>query len=708
MEPATAQNSSETQSQDVCFTSVTSTGSDPARVARVSPLLATPTPSSPVATPRLIVTPATPPPGLQTFPPTDGGRQAITDRYRSRGHQFRNENGEDRRSVNNNSAIYKNSNWTQWRSHGTGGEGYTGIKRYEEGDGYNWRRADGEETTGSSRRYDGRDGSNWRGHQGGGDNSNWREVEKLAPMSIDQEEVNKKLLELQNKTGYEIVQRHGQRIYGGPPPGWQGLPPGRKTEIYCYKIPRDCFEDELVPVFERVAQLYELRLMIEFSGTNRTYCYVRYRNTEDAEKAIKVLNGYEIRKNHYLAVTESVDNRRLWINGIPKDKTAQELKEEIKKTTDDVENVILYPHPHEQGLSRGYMFVEYETHRAAALARRKLVPGKVFLFGQEVGQVDWAEPEEEGDEEQMKSSTILFVRNLDVITRESTIRAQFNYLCGGRVEKVKKPKDFAFVHFINHEAAEEAYNRRDNLEIDGRKVEVKWGKPSEKESGTRKYLDRHAPHNQVVSQEAPPASPMSQPPPYYNMTPDQQLLELCRRNNWGEPIYQMYVHNLGDRDGGRGPTFYLYKVAIPHFPSPYPHNVFQGPSWKLSEIAAKTEVAQHILHQLRPDPTIAIRNLEAMLNLQQGLQQQQQRLQLQQQQQNLSIQQQNLPIQPIQQQNLPIQQPYIQAQQQVSAGVCRLGTDQQQPYVSAAGSILSPAGQAGPVLGYTPLRVQQS
>ena len=36
---------------------------------------------------------------------------------------------------------------------------------------------------------------------------------------------------------------------------------------------------------------------------------------------------------------------------------------------------------------RSYMFVEYESHRAAALARRKLVPGKVFLFGVEVGQV---------------------------------------------------------------------------------------------------------------------------------------------------------------------------------------------------------------------------------------------------------------------------------------------------------------------------------
>ena len=42
---------------------------------------------------------------------------------------------------------------------------------------------------------------------------------------------------------------------------------------------RDCFEDELVPVFASVGKIYELRLMIEFSGTNRTYCYVRYQFT---------------------------------------------------------------------------------------------------------------------------------------------------------------------------------------------------------------------------------------------------------------------------------------------------------------------------------------------------------------------------------------------------------------------------------------------
>ena len=71
----------------------------------------------------------------------------------------------------------------------------------------------------------------------------------------------RRLLELQNTTGYEIVQKQGQRIYGGPPPGWTGSSPGTGTEIYCYRIPRDCFEDELVPVFASVGRIYELRLL---------------------------------------------------------------------------------------------------------------------------------------------------------------------------------------------------------------------------------------------------------------------------------------------------------------------------------------------------------------------------------------------------------------------------------------------------------------
>lgn len=44
--------------------------------------------------------------------------------------------------------------------------------------------------------------------------------------------------------------------------------------------------------------------------------------------------------------------------------------------------------------------MEYDSHRAAAMARRKLMNGRVYLWGHQLA-VDWAEPELEVDEEIM-------------------------------------------------------------------------------------------------------------------------------------------------------------------------------------------------------------------------------------------------------------------------------------------------------------------
>jgi len=44
------------------------------------------------------------------------------------------------------------------------------------------------------------------------------------------------------------------------------------------KIPRDMYEDELVPLFEKAGRIYEFRLMMEFSGENRGYAFVMYTN----------------------------------------------------------------------------------------------------------------------------------------------------------------------------------------------------------------------------------------------------------------------------------------------------------------------------------------------------------------------------------------------------------------------------------------------
>lgn len=100
---------------------------------------------------------------------------------------------------------------------------------------------------------------------------------------------------LMARTGYSIVQQNGQRRYG-PPPNWTGSPPKRGCEVFVGKIPRDCFEDELIPVFEKAGKIYEMRLMMDYTGQNRGYAFVVYCNSADAKESVKQLNNYELRQ----------------------------------------------------------------------------------------------------------------------------------------------------------------------------------------------------------------------------------------------------------------------------------------------------------------------------------------------------------------------------------------------------------------------------
>lgn len=65
-----------------------------------------------------------------------------------------------------------------------------------------------------------------------------------------------------------VLQENGQRRYGGPPPGWDGPPPERGSEIFVGKLPRDLFEDELVPLCEKVRDYWFEDPLINLEGPN--------------------------------------------------------------------------------------------------------------------------------------------------------------------------------------------------------------------------------------------------------------------------------------------------------------------------------------------------------------------------------------------------------------------------------------------------------
>ncbi|KAJ8336013.1 hypothetical protein SKAU_G00393560 [Synaphobranchus kaupii] len=118
------------------------------------------------------------------------------------------------------------------------------------------------------------------------------------------------------------------------------------------------------------------------------------------------------------------------------------------------------------------------------MARRKLMPGRIQLWGHQIA-VDWAEPEIDVDEDVMETVKILYVRNLMMETSEETLREIFGQFNPGCVERVKKIRDYAFVHFVSRDDAVLAMDNLNGTEVEGSCVEVTLAKPVDKEQYTR-------------------------------------------------------------------------------------------------------------------------------------------------------------------------------------------------------------------------------
>ena len=150
--------------------------------------------------------------------------------------------------------------------------------------------------------------------------------------------------------------------------------------------------------------------MMDFQGTNRGFCFVTFMDPSEAKKAVKELNNYEIRRSRFLGVCLSVDNCRLFVGGLPRGKQQPEILEAMRGLVPGVVDVIVYADVREKTKNRGFAFVEFDSHRSAAMARRKLVNKGIRLWDQLIA-VDWAEPEPEIDDDVMSKvgdNTIVF------------------------------------------------------------------------------------------------------------------------------------------------------------------------------------------------------------------------------------------------------------------------------------------------------------
>ena len=175
------------------------------------------------------------------------------------------------------------------------------------------------------------------------------------------------------------------------------------SEVFICRLPRDFEIESLVNLMQSTGTIYKLRLMINFSGTNRGFAFVRYTSVQAAKLAVSILNGIEIRPNRFLKIVKSVDNKKLFITRIPKNCSITEMKDILKLTTEGIENIKTSMYKKSKSVAETsktnvhlYFIVKYESHYFAAQARRKLLHHNFSVKGHKI-QVEWAFPDNQSN-----------------------------------------------------------------------------------------------------------------------------------------------------------------------------------------------------------------------------------------------------------------------------------------------------------------------
>lgn len=189
--------------------------------------------------------------------------------------------------------------------------------------------------------------------------------------------------------GYEVVHQHGQRISTNLSLNMPEPDRTQNNEVFVGKIPRDLFENELLPLLESAGHVYKIRYMMEFSGFNRGFAFIKYRTREEALTAVKRLDGAVVRNGtSRIGVKISFDNKCLFFGKLPVETTAKQLIKLLEMA--DVKGIVAARmSTAKNGQTYRNAHVDFETHDAASKARRLLLPGDVIIFNRKL-TLDWA------------------------------------------------------------------------------------------------------------------------------------------------------------------------------------------------------------------------------------------------------------------------------------------------------------------------------
>jgi polyadenylate-binding protein len=278
----------------------------------------------------------------------------------------------------------------------------------------------------------------------------------------------------------------------------QAPPPS--ASLYVGELDPTVTEAMLFEIFNLVGPVASIRVCRD-AVTRRSlgYAYVNYLNAADGERALDQLN-YSLIKNRACRI--------MWSQRDPALRKTGAGNIFIKNLDEQIDNKALHDTfaafgnvlsckvaTDEQGNSKGYGFVHYETGEAADNAIKSvngmLLNDKKVYVGHHIPR-----KERQSKIDEMKAQfTNIYIKNLDPEVSHEEFEAlfsQFGPITSAALQRDEegKSKGFGFVNFENHEQAQAAVEALNESEHNGRKLYVaRAQKKSEREDELRRSYE---------------------------------------------------------------------------------------------------------------------------------------------------------------------------------------------------------------------------
>ncbi|XP_055712360.1 probable RNA-binding protein 46 [Phlebotomus papatasi] len=276
---------------------------------------------------------------------------------------------------------------------------------------------------------------------------------------------------------FPIVQFNGCRQIG-PPRKFIGELPGKDSELFVCRIPKTFTEIELMPILEKFGEVFQFRLMMDYSNMNRGYGYVVYQSPDQATKALELIPHHITNSGVCLDVKRSYDKCRLFVGNLPRDLDSEVIKNTLQRIYPDMCNFIIHTRPNDGYKNRGFAFIDFPNHQAALISKKKHGSGALKLWERDI-KVVWAKEERVVDPDIMTYVKTLFIRNIAPGTKARDFEAYICKFVSKQDDLVKCTlvRDFAFVEFTTKAIALNARDKITQTKFKGNSLSAEWALP---------------------------------------------------------------------------------------------------------------------------------------------------------------------------------------------------------------------------------------